>query len=380
MRILLLNPFSSFAAIRQKNLAWKLAKNNTVYFMLPKKDKYCGYKPTPLTPLKGVIPIYPRVLPTKNIEIAFIFYFPSALLKILFKKIDIVQGFRPLPFSGFLGYIIAKAKRATFIIEMGDIEYETMKELNTHPTYRLKVVKWLEHFLLKNADGISVMTPKVKKYILSNYPIETPILTLSNGVDCSEFIPKEEEKLKEKLLNLTKSRVLLGFVGKLDNVTHIKDLILVLKLLPSDYGLFIIGEGDQKKELENLAKNSKVIERIIFLGRVEHMQVVKYLNAADLLLAPFAKTKGVEYASNLKVFEYMSVGKPIVASDVGMLKEVLLGCGNVYTPGNLEELRSAIISSKFSLGKLAREKAKQEYDWEILSKRLEEFYKRIINS
>jgi len=112
MKILVINPFSKFAAVRQFNISKSFAnKGNKVILMLPKYDQYSGFKKVPIEKVKNLKIIHPLQIKSKLAEIGMIFYIPSAILKTLFKKIDIIHATRPLPFSGLIGYILSKIKK-----------------------------------------------------------------------------------------------------------------------------------------------------------------------------------------------------------------------------------------------------------------------------
>lgn len=377
----MLNPFSKFAAVRQFNLAKAMAKKgHEVTLILPQFDKYSGYKPLKIEKVKNLRIIHPFQIKSKILEISMLFYIPSAIKRAMNYKYDIVHGFRPTPFSGYIGYKIAKKQNIPFVQEMGDIEWETMRDLKTHPSYRVKIVKWLERFLLERADGVTTLNERVRKYVINNYNIKVPSIAVSNGVDCSLFKPMKVNKLRSKLLDETKAKKLLVFSGKLDHVSHIVDMVKVLPLLGDSYGLVIIGDGDEKYRLEELASKLDISSKVLFLGRLQQDNIPKYLNCADVLIAPFKKEKGVEYASNLKIFEYMAIGKPIVASDVGLIGEILDKRGYIYKPGDLKEMVLRIKKASLKIGKVAREEALKRYDWYVLSKEIIELYKELQKS
>ena len=376
MNILLINPFSRTAAVRQCNLARNLQKQgNNVTLMLPLFDQYSGFEPRMIPEDWNISSIHPFQFRSKRMELCFLFYIPSAVFKCLGKKYHVVHAFRPTPFSGLIGYLISRIKRIPFVIEHGDIEWETMKNLKTHPGFRVRIVRWLEAFLTKKAEGVTVMNTNVKQYVLENYHPNGIIQLIPNGVDTEYFSPDQPSKRNE-LMKKIKARKIMMYVGKLDNIEHIQDLIYVLKELGTKYGLVIVGGGKRKEELQGLAKKLKVDDLVFFTGMAPHEDIPQYLNAADILLAPFARTKGVEHASNLKVFEYMSMGKPIVATDVGDLAEVLDGCGVLVEPGDIKALAKAIVSAKPEMGQKARDRSKK-YDWKNLAKEVEDLYDKI---
>lgn len=379
MKILILNPFSKFAAVRQFNISKKFAEmGNETILMLPKYDQYSGFQKVPIEEVNNLRIIHPFQIKSKLVELSMLFYIPSAIIKTLFKKIDVIHATRPLPFSGLLGYIISKLKRKPFVLEIGDIEWETMADLKHHPSYRVKIVKYLEKYLTENADGIIVFTDSVKDYLLENYNVkDKKMIVVSNGVDSDLFKPKEEKELNLVLRQKTNSKKIITYVGKLDNIDHIKDMIKVISRLPKEYGMVVVGEGKGKNQLIELAEDNNLENRIFFVGRVQNYDVPKYLNASDILFAPFSNTKGVNYASNLKLFEYMAMEKPIIASDVGKIKEILEGKGYVYKSGNVQEIIKIFKNIDLNIGKKARKEVLKKYDWNVLSKKLLDFYGKL---
>lgn len=88
-----------------------------------------------------------------------------------------------------------------------------------------------------------------------------------------------------------------------------------------DVRLFIVGDGPARPDLEQLAADRGVASRVIFAGVVQPEALPAYVAAFDVALQPAV----VEYASPLKLFEYMAAAKPILAPDVQNIREVLSG-------------------------------------------------------
>ena len=380
MKILMLNPFSATAAVRQINLAKALCKRgNKVTLVLPLFDKYSDYKEVRVEKVKNLRVIHPKQFKSQRLELSMLPYVPSAMKKVMKHKYDIVHSFRPTPFSGLIGEKIAQKQCIPSILEMGDLEWQTMKALGTHPNYRIQVMQKLEKWLVSYASNIVIMNSNVGSYLIENYSGTTDeeyealwrsINLIPNGVDCSKFKPTKTKEFSNNKI--------LMFCGKLDHVSHITDMIKVMQKLDNKYRLYIIGDGEKKEVLVKLAEGLGVIDKVVFLGKVDNDKVPDTLNLADVLIAPFSNEEGVQYASNLKVFEYMAMGKPIVASNVGKMEDILFDCGYLYEPGNIKEMAKLIKKADKSIGKKARAKALKEYDWKVLGKQLEEVYKEMI--
>jgi len=86
-----------------------------------------------------------------------------------------------------------------------------------------------------------------------------------------------------------------------------------------DICLFIVGDGPARGNLERLASDLGVASRVTFAGVVQPEVLPAYVAAFDVALQPAV----VEYASPLKLFEYMAAAKPVLAPDAQNIREVL---------------------------------------------------------
>src|SRR6185436_14729912 len=132
----------------------------------------------------------------------------------------------------------------------------------------------------------------------------------------------------------------------------------------------LVGSGSLHAEVEKLLEGDG---RVIFTGAVAHDRVPKLLDACDILVAPHIPlADGSEFfGSPTKIFEYMAMGKGIVASRLGQIGELLVDeeTALLVEPGNVEELRVAILRLVESqdlrrrLGTNARNVAEREHTW-----------------
>src|SRR3989344_176509 len=157
------------------------------------------------------------------------------------------------------------------------------------------------------------------------------ILVAQDGVDIDEFnvnIDQNEIRIK---LRLPLDKKLLGYIGSFKTMGMEKGLGVmfeaVLKLKDDDLRLVLVGGSDKDADsYSKLAESLGIKDKIIFVGRIKHSEVPNYLRAFDILLAPFPDLKHYRlYMSPLKIFEYMASGRPIVASDLPAIREVLSG-------------------------------------------------------
>ena len=143
--------------------------------------------------------------------------------------------------------------------------------------------------------------------------------------------------------------------------------------------------GGNEKDI-NIWKNNIVNKNVFFYGYVPHKKVGNYINALDICLLPNQKvvfgygTKGTgmnlsKFTSPLKVFEYMSHKKPIIASDLPVLKEVLNEKNSIIVKcDNITEWINAIekLKSSTSREKIAKQALSDfnNYTWKNRASRL----------
>jgi glycosyltransferase involved in cell wall biosynthesis len=144
----------------------------------------------------------------------------------------------------------------------------------------------------------------------------------------------------------------------------------VLAAKPGIHFLFI-GDGDQRALTESIVESSQV--SATFAGRISHDKVASYLDACDILVSPHVPSAdGSEFfGSPTKLFEYMAMGKGVVASRLGQIAEVITDGENglLVEPGDAIELARAIekLAGDFELreqlGAAARGTAIKRYTW-----------------
>ena len=115
-------------------------------------------------------------------------------------------------------------------------------------------------------------------------------------------------------------KIVLGFSGFIRDWHGVDRAIQFLAAQERrDLHLMIVGDGPARSALENLAAECGVAEQVSFAGTVQREEIPDYVSAFDIALQPAA----VEYASPLKLFEYMALRKPILAPDQPNLREIV---------------------------------------------------------
>lgn len=233
--------------------------------------------------------------------------------------------------------------------------------------------------------AIAVSEGVKKSCILKRRINENKLFVLHNGIQLENFITLEQDLIqKEKMhFGIQSGSKVIGTVARLRKEKGIKYLIQsapqILDLFP-DTVFFIAGDGPLREELENLAKDLGIESRIIFAGFCNKIPTV--LSIIDIFVAP-SLTEG----SPLGILEAMAMGKPIVASNVGGITEILKDneTGLLVPPENPKALAEKIIyllkneEELKSLIKKASEEIKR-YDINFYIKKLEDIYFELLKN
>ncbi|MDP3014188.1 MAG: glycosyltransferase family 4 protein, partial [Candidatus Subteraquimicrobiales bacterium] len=191
--------------------------------------------------------------------------------------------------------------------------------------------------------------------------------------------------LENKNTILTVASLIFPYKGH-DRV--IKALPQVLKKLPNTVYL-IVGDGPRRKSLENLVKELRLEENIIFTGFVASENLVKYYHACDVFIMPSSedKSKGYVEGFGLVYLEANACGKPVIGGRCGGILDAIIDgiTGLLVEPLNIDEIARALIKiledrnySKL-LGENGRERAIREFNWEIIAEKTKEVYKGILS-
>jgi glycosyltransferase involved in cell wall biosynthesis len=144
----------------------------------------------------------------------------------------------------------------------------------------------------------------------------------------------------------------------------------------------LIGNGPEVGKIETLLHEYP--DGIKFIPFIPHNEMPKYYQLCDIFIIPRPSTISAETLIPLKILEAMAMGKPVLASDVGGLAEVIKHRvnGYLFEKGNMDEfikILFQILDEDYNaIGRKARESVLKEYTWKKSAKILEDIYKNFI--
>ena len=249
--------------------------------------------------------------------------------------------------------------------------------------------RW-EPWLLKQADMLVVVSQPLKEKLMEMGVAGDKILVLPNGVDPDVFVHNEEVRRKiREMYGLSSKKVVVGFAGTFGTwhgIPELTEAILNLKDL-QDVGYLLIGDGYHKKEMQQKLAG---IDGAVFPDSVPHSEMPAHLSACDILVVANSwnsEAGGKFFGSPTKLFEYMSMGKAIVASDLEQIGQLLEDgrTALLFKAGDAGELTKTLVKAVNSpelrrqIGGNARNKAIREHTWVGISKEIINKFNKLYN-
>lgn len=268
---------------------------------------------------------------------------------------------------GLLPYLLFKKNKQDYFFYIRDEQLlpllqifskKVIWEAHNLPTNKKYYLKYWQ-----NCYKIITITAGLKNELIKDGLLEDKILVAPDAVDLDQFsaINESKEELRKKL-DLPIDKNLIVYTGHLYKWKGVQTLVDAASFL-SDQELIVIIGGTNKDILDFKNKN-KNLKNIIIVGHLPQYEIPPYLKAADILILPNSAQRVISYTytSPLKLFEYMASKKPIIASDLPSLREILNSNNSVLVqPDNAKKLAENI-KLVLQNGQLADKISQQSYD------------------
>jgi glycosyltransferase involved in cell wall biosynthesis len=251
----------------------------------------------------------------------------------------------------------------------------------------LGLLERYERLNLAASARIFVVSEVERRNLLRVGVEDEKIVVNPNGVDAERFQPDIGGERARAELGIERNETLVGFVGTFGPWHGVLALAEAIKLMPQDARVrfLLVGSGSLRGEVERILREGNATGRVIMTGAVEHERVPLLLDACDVLASPHVPLEdGSEFfGSPTKLFEYMAMGKGIVASRLGQIGEVLTHeeTALLVEPGNARELSDAILRLVNSaqlrerLGAAARRESIARHTWTHNARRVLDAYR-----
>ncbi|HVF56894.1 MAG TPA: glycosyltransferase [Pyrinomonadaceae bacterium] len=205
-----------------------------------------------------------------------------------------------------------------------------------------------ERLNLEAAARIFVVADVERRNLLRAGVAPEKIVVNSNGVDVQRFRPGVGGREVRAELGIDEDETLVGFTGTFGPWHGVLVLAEAATLLSADARVrfLLVGSGSQRERAEEILRRAGALGRVHFTGAVAHERVPALLDACDVLASPHVPLEGGAefFGSPTKLFEYMAMGKGIVASRLGQIADVLRDeeTALLVEPGDALALKNAL--------------------------------------
>lgn len=307
-------------------------------------------------------PLYTPALASKIVEVA------------KYEKIDIIHAHYAIPhaISAYLAKQILGNNGLKIVTTLHGTDITLV---GLEPSY-LPVMK----FSIEQSDGVTAVSRFLKEKTLTNYQINKDIQVIPNFVDTTKYHRIDTSNICNSLA--PKHEKILVHVSNFRTVKRVPDVIRIFNLvrqkIPSK--LLLIGDGPERSNCEQLARELHIIDDVKFLGK--QLELIPLLSASDLFLIPSQSE-----SFGLSALEAMACELPVIASSVGGLPELVLHgeTGYIAEIGDIDRMARYAIDllsneSKYKLFAAAsRRRAVEVFGAEKVIDQYERYYEAVLN-
>ncbi|WP_101760241.1 glycosyltransferase family 4 protein [Oceanicoccus sp. KOV_DT_Chl] len=244
------------------------------------------------------------------------------------------------------------------------------------------LAKIVERYSFKRADHIFVVAEEAADVVLRGGGEKDKVTVVGNTPSLSVF--KQQEKIVNDTLDLIEKKYSAIYVG---GIQLGRGLQIVIEALPEivrkipDFLFVVVGDGYAVKQLKEQAKRLGVEKYVLWVGWVEHQLIYNYVSLCKVGLIPHVVNDHKNTTIPNKLYDYMGLGLPVVASAAAPLKRILEEerCGVVFKSESPEDFCRAIndvYERADEYGALGKQAVENKHNWSVDEERLAEVVSR----
>ncbi len=203
-------------------------------------------------------------------------------------------------------------------------------EIHSLPKKHTRFFGWL---LQKTARIVAISHGLERELVARGYPADR-IVVAPDAVDVQDFTVDTTQQSCRKKIHLPEGKKIAMYTGHLYAWKGVATVLEAARALPEVLFVFVGGTDDDRQTFSAAAASDA---NVLVLGHRPHHQIKWYLRSADVLLLPNSAKEKISshYTSPMKLFEYMAAGRPVLASDLPSLREILdETLATFFTPDN----------------------------------------------
>jgi glycosyltransferase involved in cell wall biosynthesis len=245
------------------------------------------------------------------------------------------------------------------------------------------LASFVERWVLRRVDGVVCVIEESADRVRSSGVAEAKITVVRNtpmAIDVPSNLCRKQD---------AGETLLIAYLGLIERHRGVHDLIRAIAECRKrnwPVNLVVVGDGVGLAEIQALATELGVLGRgVELLGRLENRRALDVISKADVGAIPHVPCAAWNSTIPNKLFDYMSLGLPVLASDVPPVQRIVIqeACGVCYRSGDItdlmskiEELRSRSARARMAAAGIAA--VTERYNWKKDSERLDAALRRVV--
>ncbi len=221
------------------------------------------------------------------------------------------------------GLHAAKKNNVSHLLEVNSPLVEERELLSGRSAFRHKALH-AEKMQLNTTDKVIVVSTALRDYYKNIHGIPYEKFFVSPNAINPGNMTLDQEKIKRLKRELTiENKITIGFVGSFFKWHGLDVLIRAFAKLSQKYAnlrLLLVGDGEHRNSLREIAVQEKMEKKILFVGNVPHTEIFNYIELMDITVL----VNSHWYGSPVKLFEYGAMGKPVIAPDNVPVRDVFV--------------------------------------------------------
>jgi glycosyltransferase involved in cell wall biosynthesis len=301
-------------------------------------------------------------------------------------KVDVIHVHNP-PDTLWVAAVLPKLFGKKFIYDHHDLSPELFlskygEAAKTNRLYR--ILLWLEKRSCKMADWVVEVNESYKKGDIERNGVRPErVHVVRNGPNLKRMrLVPIDETLRGR------AKTLIAYVGNISSQDGLDHLLGALYHLEHDLGeadwyCNIIGKADNLNELQGVAKELGISDRVRFTGFISDDEMLRILSTSDICIVPDPDNPLNNKSTMNKVMEYMALSKPMVAYDLVEHKFSAQGAALYAIPNDKLDMARQILKLiespelRAEMGQIGKQRVDNELKWEYSAERLLKLYAEV---
>ena len=239
----------------------------------------------------------------------------------------------------------------------------------------------MERLAVQKADHVIVVVDEMKDRLKSlgvDPSKVTVVMNTSPGDTVSAGFAGETDFPEWR------NRFVVSYAGGFQSLRGLETLVRATAFAKSripNILLLLMGRGDQEDRLIRESRSLELNDHVVFTGWIPLDEMMRRLRRSDVCVIPHKVNPHTDTTIPHKLFQYMALGKPVVATPVAPIRRIIeeADCGIIVPDGSAAAMSDALVrltdrQEALRLGENGSKAAKTRYHWEADAKRLLELY------